>query len=66
MFHSLKTLTAAKFEEDATQSSEKAGERPCICPVCRKGLTNNVKAFGTSPVKPQLYHSHAHTALAQS
>ncbi|KAL8277633.1 hypothetical protein RQP46_009906 [Phenoliferia psychrophenolica] len=41
---SLKTLTSAKFEED-NSSSEPVGERPCICPICRKGLSNNVKTF---------------------
>ncbi|KAI5478905.1 zinc finger protein, nitric oxide synthase-interacting protein [Pseudohyphozyma bogoriensis] len=41
---SLKSLTTIKFTEDETDSAP-VGERHCICPVCRKGLTNNVKAF---------------------
>lgn len=43
-FRSLKSLTVVKFEEDSTDGA-KEGERACICPVCRKSLTNNVKAY---------------------
>ncbi|SCV70445.1 BQ2448_1839 [Microbotryum intermedium] len=38
---SLKTLTNVKFEVDASDSIKGVA---CICPVCRKSLTNNVKA----------------------
>ncbi|KAM0751891.1 hypothetical protein T439DRAFT_325087 [Meredithblackwellia eburnea MCA 4105] len=41
---SLKSLTTINFtEEDSTTLP--VGERTCICPVCRKALSNNVKSF---------------------
>ncbi|KDE05618.1 hypothetical protein MVLG_03990 [Microbotryum lychnidis-dioicae p1A1 Lamole] len=39
---SLKTLTNVQFEVDASDSAKGVA---CICPVCRKSLTNNVKAY---------------------
>lgn len=39
------------FAEDESDPSP-AGQRACICPVCRKGLSNNVKAFGELPLPP--------------
>ncbi|SGZ26063.1 BQ5605_C024g09826 [Microbotryum silenes-dioicae] len=39
---SLKTLTNVQFAVDASDSAKGVA---CICPVCRKSLTNNVKAY---------------------
>jgi hypothetical protein len=41
----LKTLTQVKFEEDINDLTAGVGMRNCICPVCRKSLSNNVKTF---------------------
>lgn len=45
---SLKTLTTIKFEEDPTDTAE-VGNRTCICGVCRKSLSNNLKSFALKP-----------------
>lgn len=41
---SLKSLTVVKFEQDGDKTT--SGDVSCICPCCRKSLTNNVKAYG--------------------
>ena len=45
---SLKSLLVVKFEEDSTDTAP-VGQRACICGVCRRSFSNNVKAFVLKP-----------------
>lgn len=46
---SLKQLTSLTFTEDDSDPSVPAGQRGCICPVCRKGLSNNTRMYALRP-----------------
>lgn len=45
---SLKSLSVVKFEVDELDKG-RGGDAACICPVCRKTLSNNVKALVIRP-----------------